>query len=115
MSSGKSRGSHSGPYGAAVITSFCWFSGNSAPSRKFIVLSCRLMRLIQFERVVADAGRRDGLERRVPLDAGALHLSMARRIVHDRVVLGGTVVPERDAVRCPAPAHLIFGDLRLGD
>ena len=37
MSSGKSAGIHSGPYGAAVITSFCWFSGKSEPSMKFMV------------------------------------------------------------------------------
>src|SRR5262245_62861843 len=33
MSSGKSEGSHSGPYGATVMTSFSWFSGNSESSR----------------------------------------------------------------------------------
>jgi hypothetical protein len=38
MSSGKSAGIHSGPYGAAVITSFSWFSGKSEPSMKFMVI-----------------------------------------------------------------------------
>jgi hypothetical protein len=37
MSCGKSEGIHSGPYGAAVMTSLSWFSGNSDPSRKFMV------------------------------------------------------------------------------
>ena len=36
MSSGKSEGTHSGPYGAAVMTSLSWFSGNRDPSRKFM-------------------------------------------------------------------------------
>ena len=39
MSSGKSEGIHSGPYGAAVMTSLSWFSGNRDPSRKFMVVS----------------------------------------------------------------------------
>jgi len=51
MSSGKSEGSHSGPYGAAVITSFCWFSGQSDPSMKFI--SCSLI-LKRIEKVVSE-------------------------------------------------------------
>src|SRR6185436_7931800 len=38
MSSGKSEGIHSGPYGAAVMTSLSWFSGNRDPSRKFKAL-----------------------------------------------------------------------------
>jgi hypothetical protein len=38
-SSGKSAGSHSGPYGAAVMASFSWFSGNRESSRKCMVLS----------------------------------------------------------------------------
>src|SRR4029079_890436 len=42
MSSGKSEGTHSGPYGAAVMTSFSWFSGKRDPSRKFIQVSLRV-------------------------------------------------------------------------
>ena len=47
-------------------------------------------------------------------DAGAFHLAMAGRVVHDRVVLGAAVVPDRDAVGLPAPAHLVFGDAAPG-
>src|SRR5689334_3469417 len=46
-------------------------------------------------------------------DSRAFHLAVARRVVHHRVVLRGAVVPERDAVRLPAPAHLELGDVRL--
>src|SRR6267142_5273897 len=102
MSSGKSEGSHSGPYGAAVITSFCWFSGQRDPSVKFISCSS-----------VWKAGKRasEGL---VADDARALHLPVAGRVVHHGVVLRRAVVPDRHAVGLPAPAHLVLGDERLG-
>src|SRR5437588_6222650 len=106
MSSGKSEGIHSGPYGAAVMTSLSWFSGKSEPSRKFMVCPCGGF---------GYGGGRRGSKRQVTDDAGALHLSVARRVVHDRVVLGRTVVPHRHAVRLPAEAHLVFRDVRLGD
>src|SRR4030095_15706558 len=104
MSSGKSDGTHSGPYGEAVMTSFCWFSGNSAPSRKCMVVSFRWMNCEMPCSV-----------RQVALDAGTLHLPVARRVVHDRVMLRRAIVPKRDAVRPPAPAHPIFRYLRLAD
>src|SRR6516225_9544761 len=55
------------------------------------------------------------LEGRVALDTRALHLTMARRVVHDRVVLGRAVIPERDTVRLPPEANLILRDLRLAN
>src|SRR5690348_1879690 len=103
MSSGKSEGSHSGPYGAQVMTSLSWFSGKSDPSRKFMAV------------LDEDVGAAAESEGRVADDAGALHLSVARRVVHHRVVLRRTVVPHRDVVRLPAPAHLVLGDERLAD
>src|SRR4029453_11277816 len=48
-------------------------------------------------------------------DPGALHLAMARWVIHNRVVLRAAVVPERDAVRLPAEADLELGDVRLAD
>src|SRR5215213_5843859 len=101
MSAGKSEGIHSGPYGAAVMTSLSWFSTKRDPSRKFMSLSvCRWGRCS---------------ERRVADDAGAFHLPVARRVVHHRVMLGAAVVPHGHRVRLPAPAHLVFGDLRLAE
>src|SRR6516162_7614138 len=93
MSSGKSEGSHSGPYGAAVITSFSWFSGKSAPSRKFMIVpfvgyGCKRGVAV---RPVIPASEGRGAD-----DAGALHLAMAGGVIHDRIVLGGAVVPEGD-------------------
>src|SRR6516165_12812822 len=55
------------------------------------------------------------LEGRFALDTRTLHLAMARCVVHDRVVLGRAVIPERDTVRLPPEADLILGDLRLAD
>jgi hypothetical protein len=52
-------------------------------------------------------------ERRVADDAGALHLAVARRVIHDRIVLRAEIVPERYTVRPPAKA--VFRNLRLGD
>src|SRR4051812_45275184 len=79
------------------MTSGSWFSGKRWPSRKFMGLSLW--------------GRSS--ESRVALDAGAFHLSMARRVVHHRVVLCRTVVPHGDRVRLPAEAHLVLGNERL--
>src|SRR6478735_3856068 len=107
MSSGKSDGIHSGPYGAAVMTSLSWFSGNSDPSRKFMAGSLK-----GWSR--KSSGRRRS-ERDVADDARALHLAMAGRVVHDGVVLGRAVVPHRHAVRLPAEAHLELGDVGLAD
>ena len=53
-SSGKSSSSHSGPYGATVMTSFSWFSGNSESSWKCMVYSdrnCGADRRVEFRRV----------------------------------------------------------------
>ncbi|KOT19302.1 hypothetical protein DM47_2546 [Burkholderia mallei] len=51
--------------------------------------------------------------RHVTDDRGALHPAIARQVVHHRVVLRAAVVPDRDAVLPPAPAHLVLGDVRL--
>ena len=40
---------------------------------------------------------------------------MARCVVHHRIVLRAAVVPDRHAVRLPAPAHLVLGDVGLAD
>src|SRR5215469_16458121 len=93
-SSGKSPGSHSGPYGATVMTSFSWFSGKRESSRKCMRVSLSLKGL------VAD-------------DRGALHLADRGVVVLDGVVLRAAVVPDGEAVVRPAPAHLVIRDRRL--
>src|SRR6516164_3455675 len=95
MSSGKSAGSHSGAYGAAVMTSLSWFSGKRESSRK-------CMTGLSLIGLVAD-------------DRGALHLPDGWVVVLDGVVLGAAVVPDGEAVRRPAPAHLVVGNRRLAD
>src|SRR3954454_17999223 len=99
MSSGKSAGAHSGPYGAAVMTSFSWFSGNRESSRKCMVL---LLSERGSEGFGAD-------------DSRTFHLADAGPVVLNCVVLRGTVVPDREAVLRPAPAHLVLGHGRLPD
>src|SRR5574337_410628 len=54
-------------------------------------------------------------ERLVPDDAGALHLARSRPVVHDGVMLGAAVVPDRHAVRAPTETDLVFGNRRLAD
>src|SRR3954454_6896084 len=105
MSSGKSAGAHSGPYGAAVMTSFSWFSGNRESSRK-------CMGNGSF-RVRESAGR--GSESGEAGDSGALHLADGGLVVLDGVVLGAAVVPDGEAVLRPAPADLVLGDGGLTD
>src|SRR4029453_11496710 len=83
------------------MTTFSWFSGNSDPSRKFMVWS-----------LLRSGG---GSIREVADDPGAFHLAVAGRVVHHRVVLGGPVVPHRHRVLLPAPAHLVLGDEGLAD
>src|SRR4029453_5596886 len=83
------------------MATFSWFSGNSDPSRKFMVSS-----------LLRSGG---GSIREVADDPGTFHLSVAGRVVHHRVVLGGAVVPEGHAVLLPAEAHLVFGHRRLFD
>src|SRR3954469_19511014 len=105
MSSGKSAGIHSGPYGAAVITSFCWFSGHNDPSMKFM---CLLLIEMSLE-------EREGSVGLVAHDGGALHLAMAGPVVHHRVVLRRAIVPDGHAVRLPPPAHLVLRNEGLAD
>src|SRR3954451_6040626 len=102
MSSGESAGSHSGPYGAAVMTSFSWFSGNRESSRKYTG-------------VVPFGEGEDGSEGLGADDSRALHLADGGPVVLDGVVLGAAVVPDREAVVRPAPAHLVLGNRRLPD
>src|SRR3954451_12444603 len=99
MSSGKSPVAPSGPYGAAVMTSFSWFSGNRESSRKGMVL---LLSERGSEGFGAD-------------DSRTFHLADAGPVVLNCVVLRGTVVPDREAVLRPAPAHLVLGHGRLPD
>src|SRR5215831_13315194 len=99
MSSGKSPTSHSGAYGAAVMTSFSWFSGKRESSRKCMTRS-----------PIEGGGGLAGL---VADDRGALHLADGWVVVLDGVVLGAAVVPDGEAVVGPAPAHLVIGDRGL--
>src|SRR3982751_284782 len=99
MSSGKSAGSHSGPYGAAVMTSFSWFSGNRESSRK----------------CMAELLSERGSEGFGADDSRTFHLADGGPVVLHCVVLGGTVVPDREAVLRPAPAHLVLRHGRLPD
>src|SRR4029453_1904388 len=84
------------------MTSLSWCSGKSAPSMKFMTVLWRCYRLNGCGSVRAVAG-----------DPGPLHQAVAGRVVHDRVVLRGAVVPHRHVVLPPAPADLVLGDLRL--
>src|SRR6478735_12250882 len=76
------------------------------------------------------AGRRSHLDRRsgnalttvartsrsawaVADDGGAHHPADRWKVVLDRVVLGGAVVPDDERVGGPVQAHLVFGDGRL--
>src|SRR4029078_2758317 len=77
------------------MTSFSWFSGKREPSRKFIA------------RPLSVSGFAD--------DSRALHLAMARGIVHDGVMLRGAVVPEGEGVALPAEPNLVLGDVGLRD
>src|SRR5215469_10635129 len=103
MSSGKSAGSHSGAYGAAVMTSFSWFSGKRESSRKCITGS-------PIGRGGWGGEGWAGLKGLVADDRGALHLADGWEVVLDGVVLGAAVVPDGEAVVRPAPAHLVIGD-----
>src|SRR6201995_140139 len=86
------------------MTSFSWFSGNSESSRKCTeIVSCRMSR--GSER--SEGGLAD--------DSRALHLADGGPVVLDGVVLGRAVVPDGEAVRRPAPAHLVFGDRGAAD
>src|SRR6516162_11271348 len=96
------------------MTSFSWFSGKSAPSRKFMTGPFVRLGFSGGGKLPACAGPWAS-EGCVAGDAGALHLAVAGRVIHDRVVLRGTIVPECDTVGPPAEAHLVFGDLHLGD
>src|SRR6516165_6001325 len=96
------------------MTSFSWFSGKSAPSRKFMTGPFVRLGFSGGGKLPASAGPWAS-EGRVAGDAGALHLAVAGRVVHDRVVLSAPIVPEGDAVGLPAEAHLVFWDLRLAD
>ena len=53
-------------------------------------------------------------ERLVANDGDAFHRSHCGRIVGDRIVLTGTVVPERDGILAPAETDLVLGNGRLG-
>src|SRR3712207_8165286 len=84
------------------MTSFSWFSGKRESSRKCIGGSP-----VEVGRDWSEGGRAD--------DPGALHLADGGPVVLDGVVLGGPVVPDREAVRRPPPADLVLGDGRLAD
>src|SRR5262245_56615146 len=99
-SSRKSSGSHSGPYGAAVMTTGSWTSGKSASSWK-------CMGVLRFGWLLSE-----GL---VADDPGALHLANVGEVVLDGVVLRAAVVPDGEAVGRPAPADLVLRHRRLAD
>src|SRR4051795_2663969 len=100
ISSGKSAGSHSGPYGAAVMTSFSWFSGKRESSRKYMGTS-------PFGMGGSESGGAD--------DSRALHLADGGPVVLNGVVLGVAVVPDGEAVVRPPPPHLELGNRGLTD
>src|SRR3954462_1434729 len=83
------------------MTSFSWFSGKRESSRKYMGSS-------PFE-------RGDGSESGGADDSRALHLADGGPVVLDGVVLGVAVVPDREAVVRPPPAHLVLRHGRLPD
>src|SRR3954453_7352768 len=82
------------------MTSFSWFSGKSESSRKYMG---------------APFGKRGGSGGGGADDPGAFHPADGGPVVLDGVVLGVAVVPDREAVVRPAPAHLILRDGGLPD
>src|SRR3954449_741335 len=82
------------------MTSFSWFSGNRESSRKYMFIL---------------RSKRDGSGRGGADDSRALHPADGGPVVLDGVVLGVAVVPDREAVPGPAPAHLVLGNGRLPD
>ena len=86
-----------GPVGAAVMTSLSWFGEeNCRGNSLFSPCEGLIGKVRRSLRTVAD-------------DSSALHLAMARRIVHHGIVLSAAVIPEGDAVLAPAEADLVFG------
>src|SRR5215212_3241138 len=83
------------------MTSFSWFSGKSESSRKYMAVL----------RSKGGGGSGGGGAD----DPGAFHPADGGPVVLDGVVLGVAVVPDREAVVRPAPAHLVLGDGRLPD
>src|SRR3954454_14140457 len=83
------------------MTTFSWFSGKRESSRKYMGSS-------PFE-------KGDGSESGGADDSRALHLADGGPVVLDGVVLGVAVVPDREAVLRPPPAHLELRNRRLPD
>src|SRR6188508_3197926 len=83
------------------MTSLSWFSGSRESSRNCIVLPPGRAFL--------------GLVGAVADDPGAFHLPDGGPVIHHGVMLRAAVIPDRDAVRLPAPAHLVFRDRRAAD
>src|SRR3954470_15600581 len=85
------------------MTSFSWFSGKRESSRKYMGSS-------PFERMGVNGSESGGAD-----DSRALHLADGGPVVLDGVVLRAAVVPDREAVVRPPPAHLVLRDGRLPD
>src|SRR6478672_2716613 len=86
------------------MTRGSWFSGNSESSRNCMACPRGM-----------NAGRCDVSVRFVADDPGALHLAYCGPVVLHCVVLGTAVVPDGEAVRFPAPAHLVLGNRGAAD
>src|SRR3954447_24073248 len=82
------------------MTSFSWFSGKRESSRKY-------MSIFSVREGGSEGGGAD--------DSRALHPADGGPVVLDGVVLGVAVVPDREAVVRPAPAHLVLRNRRLPD
>src|SRR3954465_8086365 len=82
------------------MTSFSWFSGKRESLGENMGIS-------PFRMGGSESGGAD--------DSRALHPADGGPVVLDGVVLGVAVVPDREAVPGPAPAHLVLGNGRLPD
>src|SRR6478672_5410645 len=85
------------------MTSFSWFSGKRESSRKY--MGNAPFNLFGKVEEKSEGGGAD--------DSRALHLADGGPVVLHGVVLRRAVVPDGEAVRRPAPAHLVLGDERL--
>src|SRR5688572_22428576 len=84
------------------MTSFCWFSGSRESSRNCIQFPPEECLYFSLVGAVAD-------------DPCPLHFSDCGPVIHDGVMLCAAVIPNRDTIRLPAPAKLIFRDRGTSD
>src|SRR4029453_6195736 len=99
MSSGKSAGSHSGPYGATGMTSFSWFSGSSESSRNCMSISA-VGRGPGSGRRAARRSRRKFLGKQRDAEVAGMDADRARELDHLEDLLAGRA-------RCERHAHVL--------